>query len=123
MCAFEIQFEKDYLTALADQFTSSGGNFYFVELSADISVRLQRNETPHRMERKPSKKNIEWSKANLLGDAKNHRLNSEPDEVWFKNHIKIDNSELSPCDVADIVINTFGLVPNEKEEREYRYGM
>ncbi len=122
VCAFEMQAEKDYLSALANQFTSSGGNFYFVELSADISVRLQRNETLHRMERKPSKKDVEWSKANLLRDAQNHRLNSEADEVWFKNHIKIDNSNLSPDETADIVIEKFGLVPNEKEEREYRYG-
>lgn len=123
VCAFEMQVEKDYLTALANQFTSNGGNFYFVELSADISVRLQRNETPHRMERKPSKKDIAWSKANLLRYAENHRLNSKADEVWFENHIKIDNSNLSPDEVADIIIDKFGLVPNEKEEREYRYGI
>lgn len=123
VCAFEMQTEKDYLTALANQFTSNGGNFYFVELSADINVRLERNETLHRMERKPSKKDIEWSKANLLGDAENHRLNSEADEIWFTNHIKIDNSNLSPDEAADIVIDKFGLVPNEKEEREYRYGI
>ncbi len=108
---------------MADQFTSGGGSFYFVELRADISVRLQRNETLHRMERKPSKKDVEWSKASLLRDAQNHQLNSEADEVWFKNHIKIDNSDLSPDEAADIVINKFGLVPREKEEREYRYGM
>lgn len=30
VCAFEMQTEKDYLTTLANQFTSSGGNFYFV---------------------------------------------------------------------------------------------
>ena len=123
VCAFEMQTEKDYLTALANQFTSNGGNFYFVELSADINVRLERNETLHRMERKPSKKDIEWSKANLLGDAENHRLNSEAGEIGFTNHIKIDNSNLSPDEVADIVIDKFGLVPNEKEEREYRYGI
>lgn len=123
VCAFDMQEEKDYLTALADQFTSGGGSFYFVELRADISVRLQRNETLHRMERKPSKKDVEWSKASLLRDAQNHRLHSEADEVWFKNHIKIDNSDLRPDEAADIVINKFGLVPREKEEREYRYGM
>lgn len=114
VCAFEMQTEKDYLTTLANQFTSSGGNFYFIELSADISVRLHRNETLHRMERKPSKRDVEWSKADLLRDAENHRLNSEAGEVWFKNHIKIDNSDLSPDEAADIVINKFGLVPNKK---------
>ncbi len=77
-------------------------------------MRLHRNETLHRMERKPSKRDVEWSKADLLREAENHRLNSEAGEVWFKNHIKIDNSDLSPDEAADIVINKFGLVPNKK---------
>ncbi len=123
VCAFERQSEKDLLTALAEQFTSSGGSFYFVELYADIDIRLQRNETPYRMERKASKRDLAWSKANLLKDAERHRLNSKPGELWFENHIKIDNSALTPDAVADLVIERFGLIPNEKEEREYRYGV
>lgn len=123
VCAFEIPEEKAYLTNLATMFEEAGGNFYFVELSADLETRLERNTTPHRMERKASKRDVEWSKANLLKDAERHRLNSNEDEVWFKNHIKIDNTSLEPNEVADIVIEKFGLVANEKEEREYRFGM
>ena len=80
-------------------------------------------ETPHRMERKASKRNIEWSKSNLLKDTKNHRLNSFSDEVWFENHIKINNTNLEPDEVANMIIERFGLVANEKEEKEYRYGV
>ena len=58
VCTFELQEEKDYLKNLEQQFLSTGGNFYFIELSADLSVRLERNVTPHRIERKPSKKDI-----------------------------------------------------------------
>lgn len=68
------------------------------------------------MERKPSKRDIEWSRANLLRDTERHKLNSDPDEVWFKNHIKIDNTNLEPDEVASIIINTFQLTANEKEE-------
>lgn len=82
-----------------------------------------RNTTPHRMERKASKKDVEWSRANLLRDAERHRLNSAPDEVWFENHLKIDNTNLEPDEVADIIISTFKLSANDKEEREYRYGV
>lgn len=67
-----------------------------MELSADLSTRLERNETPHRMERKASKRDAAWSKANLLKDAENHRLNSDDGEIWFENHIKIDNTNLRP---------------------------
>ena len=123
VCAFEMQEERDYLNALHDQFTGSGGRFYFVELSADLQTRLIRNETPHRMERKASKKDVSWSRANLLKDAKNHRLNSDKNEVWFENHLKIDNTNFTPDQVADRVIEAFHLIPNEKNEKEYRFGV
>ena len=123
VCAFEMVEEKEYLTSLVELFESSGGTFYFVELSADLETRLERNITPHRMERKASKRDVEWSKANLLRDAERHRLNSNEDEIWFKNHLKIDNTNLKPDEVADIVIKKFELVANEKEENEYRFGV
>ena len=75
------------------------------------------------MERKPSKRNTSWSKQNLLRDVERHRLNSNDDEIWFSNHIKIDNTDFSPDEVADMIIEKFQLVPNEsREEKEYRYG-
>ena len=123
VCAFEVPQEREYLTRLADMFESSGGQFYFVELSADLETRLMRNTTQHRMERKASKKDVEWSIANLLRDATQHRLNSAPDEIWFKHHIKIDNTNLEPDEVADMIISTFKLSANDKEEREYRFGV
>lgn len=123
VCAFEMPQEREYLTGLANLFQSNGGNFYFVELSADLETRLERNLTPHRMERKASKKDIEWSSANLLRDAEKHRLNSYADEFWFENHLKIDNTNLQPDEVADIIIRSFKLSANNKEEKEYRFGI
>lgn len=123
VCAFNMQKERDYLTSLAAMFQNSGGQFYFVELSADFETRLARNTTPHRMERKASKRDVIRSESNLRRDTERHRLNSNPDEVWFKNHLKIDNTNLDPDKVADIVVTTFGLTPNDKEEDEYRFGI
>lgn len=123
VCAFEMPQERSYLSEVADLFTANGGNFYFAELSASLEVRLARNETPHRMERKASKRDIAWSKSNLLRDIERHRLNSNDGEIWFQNHIKIDNTSLRPDEVADIIIEKFGLVANEKEEKEYRFGV
>ena len=123
VCAFELQVERDYLTGLYELFTQAGGGFYFVELSASMEARLARNETPHRMERKASKRDVAWSRNNLLKDAERHRLNSDEGEIWFPNHLKIDNTNLSPEAVADQVIEAFHLVPNEKNEKEYRFGM
>ena len=123
VCAFDIPEERAYLNRLKDLFEQSGGRFCFVELSADLETRLARNETPHRMERKASKKDVAWSRANLLKDTKNHRLNSDPGEVWFENHLKIDNTHLEPDRAADQVIEAFHLTPNEKDEKEYRFGV
>ena len=55
--------------------------------------------------------------------AEKHRLNTYKNEFWFKNHIKIDNTNLKPDEVADIIIEKFALVACDKEEREYRFGI
>ena len=123
VCAFELPQEREYLTSLAELFKATGGEFYFVELSADLETRLERNETLHRMERKASKRDVVWSKADLLKTVENHKLNSEDGEIWFDNYLKIDNTNLSPDEVADMVIKRYKLVANEKEEKEYRFGM
>lgn len=109
VCAFDMPSEREYLTGLANLFESNGGDFYFAELSAELQTRLERNETPHRMEMKASKRDVEWSRAELLRTAEKHRLNSNADEVWFENHIKIDNTNLTPDEVADIIIGKFAL--------------
>ena len=123
VAAFEKEEEINYLKTLEHQFTASGGNFYFVELSADLDTRLKRNLTPHHMERKASKKDTKWSEENLLKDSQRHRLNTEEGEILFENHLKIDNTNLSPDEVSDIVIGKYNLKANQKEEKEYRYGV
>ena len=123
VCAFDLPEDVAYLKALEAQFTESGGNFYFVELSASLETRLLRNETPHRMEMKPSKRNAEWSRRDIQKTAERHKLNTDAGETLFAHHLKIDNTDLSPDEAADRVIEAFGLVPNEKEDKEYRFGV
>ena len=123
VAALEMKEEIDYLKSLEVQFTTSGGNFYFIELSADLDTRLKRNLTPHRMKRKASKKDTKWSEENLLKDMQCHKLNTEDGEILFKNHLKIDNTNLYPDEVADIVIEKYKLTANQKEKKEYRYGV
>lgn len=120
VCAFDMPEDVDYLKNLERQFTQSGGGFYFVELFAAIETRLSRNETPHRMERKPSKRNVEWSRRDLLKTAERYRLNTDEGEILFAHHLKIDNTDLSPDAVADRIIAALRLAPVEKKEAESR---
>ena len=124
VCAFDdVPEERAYLTKLKDLFEQNGVRFLFVELYADIETRLLRNETPHRMERKASKRDVAWSKNNLLRDAEKYKLNTDEGEVWFDHHLKIDNTNLTPNEAADMIIQAFQLKANEKDEREYRFGV
>ncbi len=123
VCAFDMPEDVDYLKNLERQFTQSGGGFYFVELFAAIETRLARNETPHRMERKPSKRNVEWSRRDLLKTAERYRLNTDEGEILFAHHLKIDNTDLSPDAVADRIIAALRLAPVEKKEAESRSGV
>lgn len=108
--------DERYVKNLKRMFEKTGGTFYFVELKADLETRLERNETPHRLERKPSKKNIEWTKKDILDTMENYRLNSYDDEFVCENHIKIDNTNLSPEEVANIIIKEFKLKKKKGSE-------
>ena len=102
-----------YLNELKNKFEKTGGHFYLIELEADLQTRLDRNKTPHRLECKPSKKNIEWSDKELIDSMNIYRMNSIKDEIKFENYIKINNTNLSPNAVCDIIINKFNFNLNK----------
>ena len=112
--AYDLPEEKEYINKLRTMFEATGGNFYFVELIASIETRLERNITPHRLESKESKKDIEWSTRDILKTAAKYRLNSNEDEFVCPNHIKINNENLEPEEVAEEIIKRFSLEPSKK---------
>ena len=111
--AFDREDNINYLKNLQNMFEQTGGTFYLVELQADIETRMKRNITPHRLESKPSKQNIEWSKNEIVKTMQEHRLNSNEDEFFCDNHIKIDNTNLSPDEVSEIIIDKYKLSSNK----------
>ena len=114
--AFDVKEETDYLNSLKNRFEASGGNFYFVDLKADVETRLKRNITPHRLEAKPTKKDLEWSRKDLLDTMEKYKLNTDDGETLFENHIKIDNTNLSPDEVTEIIIEKFKLKRIKRQE-------
>ena len=115
--AFDVKEETDYLNSLKNRFEASGGKFYFVELKADIETRLKRNITPHRLEAKPTKKDLKWSKRDLLETMEKYKLNTDDGEILFVNHIKIDNTNLSPDEVTEIIIEKFKLKRIKRQKK------
>lgn len=107
--AYSEKEDWDYVMNLKKLFEESSGNFYFVELIADLDTRLKRNITPHRLERKPSKRDVEWSESDILKTYEKYRLNSYDDEYICDNHLKINNNNLLPDEVADIIIEKLNL--------------
>lgn len=109
--------ELSYLNEIQAKFEKTGGTFYFVELSASLNTRLERNVTQNRLEKKKSKQDLEWSKKNLLSSQEKYRMNTSDDEYWFERHLKINNEHLSPDDAAQIIVDKFNLKPEIKQRK------
>lgn len=109
MWAFNQQSDWDYVAWLENLFTSRGGEVYYVELCADYALRLQRNRTENRLLHKPSKRNLEKSEERFRYLEGKYRLNSYDGELTMENYIKIDNTDLSPETVAEMIQQRFQL--------------
>jgi len=107
--AFDSPEDIEYLNNLRSMFEATGGQFYFVELEADVKTRLERNITPHRLASKFTKNDVERSQRDLLDTMEKYRLNSNDGELICSNHLKINNTNLEPEVVADQVIEHFKL--------------
>lgn len=106
---FDSQEDGDYVRNVCEIFKKNGGVVYFVELTADLEERLRRNDTPHRLKHKPTKRDVKKSEENLLSSLSNHRLNSSVGEIKNKNYIKIDNTNLSAEETAKVIKSKFDL--------------
>lgn len=107
--AFDLQSDWEYINYIVSIFESKGGTVYFVELEAALNERLERNKSPHRLEQKPKKRDIEWSEKNLKETLEKHRLNSFHGEIEKEDYIKINNTHLSAKEVAVMLKEKFRL--------------
>jgi hypothetical protein len=109
ICNFDDPAEWERVKEVSNFFSSKGGKVCLVELEADTQVRIERNKTEHRLAHKPSKRDVVWSESNLLNSVENHRLNSREGEIKEESYLRIDNTNLSPEDVALQIKNRFDL--------------
>ncbi|WP_419959266.1 AAA family ATPase [Psychrobacillus sp. BM2] len=106
---FDQKEDWDDIEKMCQIVSSQGASIYFVELEANVAERLKRNKTPHRLEHKPTKRNMEQSEQHLLDTLENSRLNSKEGEITKENYLRIDNTYLSAEEVAQMIITEFQL--------------
>lgn len=106
---FNSPFDLEYVENIVKPFEQTGGKVYCVELIASLSKRLERNKSAFRLERKPSKRNIEDSERRLMDAELCGRYASNLGEVPFKNYLRVENSWLPATEVAKKIKREFGL--------------
>lgn len=106
--AFDNQADMEYLQKITNIFKDAGGRTFLIELYADVETRLVRNTGESRLLAKPSKRNLEFSRKELLSSVEKYRLNSLPGEVEDKiqgaYYHKIENTSLSPYETAEQIL-------------------
>lgn len=90
-------------------FRERGGRVLFLELETSQDERLRRNEGASRLAEKPSKRDLESSRAGLLALDAKWRMNSGGAFDGRADWLRVDNTHLSPGDVAERVVEHFHL--------------
>jgi hypothetical protein len=111
--AFEVPEDRDTVDEYARPFRERGGRVLFLELEASQAERVRRNEGASRLAEKPSKRDVEASRRNLLELDTHHQLNSGGAFDDRGDWLRIDNTHLAPAEVAEQVIKHFLLVVAE----------
>jgi hypothetical protein len=97
-------------------FVEAGERIALVELYADLDTRLARNGTAYRLSEKKSKRDIEWSDANVR-DLDRHVLNTgigptpADDLIAAYPHLRIDNTDRTAEAVAAEVLTWLAASP------------
>ena len=105
----ELESDRLFIEQSCEIFRAQAAEIYFVELEAELSERLKRNESEFRLSQKRSKLDVENSRKWLLEDEAKHKLNSDGDFFYQENYLKLENTNLSATDAALRIVDAFGL--------------
>jgi hypothetical protein len=103
------QKEEDYIDSLIEPFTKVGAEIHYVELYADLEERLRRNKTELRLKEKPSKRDTAFTEQMLLTNNSKYKLNTTDGDLPNKDILKIDNTHLTPQQVAQQIKEHYQL--------------
>jgi hypothetical protein len=102
--------DKEEIDSYCEIFRRNGADVYFVELEADLDERLERNKSKFRLAKKSSKRDIERSEKNLLNTDQRYRMNSKNDFFYPEHFVKINNTHITPSEIAQKISETFGFL-------------
>jgi len=107
--AFNLPGEQAFIDECARPFRERGARVLFVELEATQAERLKRIAGVSRLAEKPSRRDLEASRRDLLDDDGRYQLNSGGKFDGRPDYLRIDNTVLTPGEVAERVIEHFAL--------------
>ena len=104
--ALELAEDTAYVEHLIQPVLESGGRVDFVELYADEATRLTREGTPERLAAKPSKRDTDWARSDLVDSGRAHRLSTGPDDRFPLDHPhhQLDNTGLTAGEAAEQIV-------------------
>lgn len=109
MFAFDMQEDWDMVEHIRNIFRPYGTEFYYVELIAPQSVRLERNATENRRCNKASKQDAEAAARRLMAEDEAYRLVSLPGEITWDNYLRIENEHIPADQAARMIKEHFKL--------------
>lgn len=113
MYAFDDPTDAAYIADLISLFKNNDADCHIVELCADFDIRLVRNKSENRLLHKESKRDLEWSEAEMRNTSQKYRLNSyDGEKLPFDSYLKINNTDLPPDKVAGMIADYFHLERN-----------
>lgn len=101
--------DEEYIQKIEQIFAAQGVETVFLELECSLAERLKRNVTTLRLENKPSKRDTEHSEKMMRKNEQVYRLNSKEGELGTRVHLKVNNQDLTPEEVAGMAIEKLGL--------------
>lgn len=106
--------DVEELTEQFAPYVDRGATVSFVELVADLETRLRRNRTEHRLAEKRSKRDLEWSDANVR-EMERFVMNTESGTATEElpgsrllsrhRHLRLDTSRLTPEQSAERILD------------------
>lgn len=104
VCDFDSDDGLEYIYSTCEEFEAHNHKSYIIELNAGYDIRKERNVTENRRLCKKMKRNIKQSVEIFECFEKVLRTQSDDGEISWSRYIRIDNTNLSPDEVADIII-------------------